>query len=92
MVLPPGSAPELLTPVYGQTPCLPAISSTSGGACSSLDPYAGPYIRTTELIRGITIVTSILQPSARASSSSSLAASPDQDSADDYPEIKGSTC
>jgi hypothetical protein len=40
----------------------------------------------------IPIVTSILQPLARASSSSSSAVSPDQDLADDYPEIGGSTC
>jgi hypothetical protein len=37
-------------------------------------------------------VASILQPSVGASSSSSSVASSDQDSADDYPEIKGSTC
>jgi hypothetical protein len=34
---------------------------------------------------------SILQPSARTSSSSLLTASPDQDLADDYPKIGGST-
>jgi hypothetical protein len=36
-------------------------------------------------------VTSILQTSAGASSLASLVASPDQDSADDYPEIGGNT-
>jgi hypothetical protein len=36
-------------------------------------------------------VTSILQPLARASSLSSSAATPDQDSADDYPKIGEST-
>jgi hypothetical protein len=87
-----GLAPERLTPVYEQAPCLPAISFTTGGAYSGLDSYAGLHIRTVKLIRGIPIVTSILQPSARVSSLPSLAASPDQDSADDYPEIGGSTC
>jgi hypothetical protein len=37
-------------------------------------------------------MTSILQPSSEASSSSSSVASPDRDSIDDYPEIRGSTC
>jgi hypothetical protein len=87
-----GPAPEHLAPVYGQAPCFPAISSTSGSACSGLDPYVGLHICTIKLIRGIPIVTSILQPSPEASSSSSSVASPDQDSADDYPKIRGSTC
>jgi hypothetical protein len=38
------------------------------------------------------VVTSILQPSAGTSSSSSSATSPDHDSVDDYPEIGASTC
>jgi hypothetical protein len=77
-------------PVY-RLVCLLAISSTSDGTCSGLASYAGSYIRTAKLVRGIPIVTSILQPSAEASSSSSSTVSPDQDSADDYPEIGGST-
>jgi hypothetical protein len=36
-------------------------------------------------------MTSILQPSARASSSSSSAVTPDQDSTDDYPKIGENT-
>jgi hypothetical protein len=91
-MLPPGSAPERLAPVYGQAPYFSAISSTSGGACSGLDPYAGLYICTVKLVWGIPIVTSIFQPLAGASSLSSSAASPNQDSADDYPEIRASTC
>jgi hypothetical protein len=46
--------------VHGQAPCFSATSSTSGGACSSLDPYVGHYIRTIKLVQGILIVTSIL--------------------------------
>jgi hypothetical protein len=61
-MLPLGSAPELLASVYGQAPSFLTISSTSGGACSGMDPYARPYIRTAILIRGIPIVTFILQP------------------------------
>jgi hypothetical protein len=91
-MLPPMLAPERLTPVYEQAPYFPTISSISGGVFSGLDPYVRSYIRTVKLIRGIPIVMSILQLSAEASSSSSSAASPDQDSADDYPEIRGSTC
>jgi hypothetical protein len=56
-----------------------------------MDPYVGPYICTAKFVRGIPIMTSTLQPSAEASSSSSSTTSPDQDSADDYPEIGGST-
>jgi hypothetical protein len=33
------------TPVYGQAPYLPASSSTSDEAYSSLNPYAGSYHR-----------------------------------------------
>jgi hypothetical protein len=90
-MLPLGSAPERFVPVYGQAPCLLAISSTIGGACSGLDHYAGLHIRTVKLVWGIPIMTSILQPLAETSSSSSSTTSPDQDSADDYPEIGGST-
>jgi hypothetical protein len=91
-MLSPGSTPEHLAPVYGQAPCFPAASSTSGGTCSGLNPCAGLYIRTAKLVQRILVVTFILQPSAGASSSSSSAASPDQDSADDYPKIGVSTC
>jgi hypothetical protein len=69
-----------------------AISSTTGGTCSGLDPYAGLHIHTIKLVQGIPIMTSILQPSAGALSSFSSAASLDQDSANDYPEIEENTC
>jgi hypothetical protein len=91
-MLPPGPAPERLAPVYGQAPYFLVISSTTGSACSGLDPYVGLHILTVKLIRGISTVTSILQPSAGASSSSLSSASPEEDSSDDYPEIGGSTC
>jgi hypothetical protein len=90
-ILPPGTALECLASVYGQAPCLPAISSTTRGIFSGLDPYVGLHIHTVKLVRGIPIVTSIFQPSAEASSSSSSAASPDQDSTEDYSETEGST-
>jgi hypothetical protein len=67
-------------------------SSTSGGACSVLDPFAGLYNHTTKIVQGILIVTSTLRPMARSSSSSSSAAPPDPDSSDDYPEIRISAC
>jgi hypothetical protein len=79
---PPGPALEHPT----STP-----SFTSGGACSGLDPFAGLYICTTKLIRGILIVTTILHPLAGASSLSSSASSPGRDSSDDYPKICAST-
>jgi hypothetical protein len=90
-VLPLGSASERFASIYGKAPCFLAISSTIGGAYSDLDPYVGPHIRIVKLVRGIPIVMSILQPSIRASSSSSLEASPEQDSPDDYTEIGGCT-
>jgi hypothetical protein len=91
-MLPPGLAPECLTPVYGQAPYFLAIPSTTGGVCSGLDPYVGLHIRTIKLVWGIPIVTSILQISIGASSSSPSTAFPEQDSVDDYLEIGGSTC
>jgi hypothetical protein len=91
-MLPPGPAPEHLTSIYGQAPYFLVISSTTGSVCSGLDLCAGLHIRTVKLVWGIPIVMSILQPSARASSSSSSTASHEQDSADDYPEIKERTC
>jgi hypothetical protein len=82
-MLPLGPAPE--------HPTL-APSSASGGACSGLDLFAGLYIRTAKLIRGIPIVTSTFRPFIGASSSSSSASSPGRDLSDDYPEIGASTC
>jgi hypothetical protein len=70
----------------------PAPSSASGGACSGLDPFAGLYIRTVKLVRGIPIVTSTIWPFIRALSLSSSASSPGRDSSDDYPEIGASAC
>jgi hypothetical protein len=65
-MLPPGPAPEHLTP---------APSFTSGDACSGLDPFAGLYIHTVKLVWGISIMTSTLRPFIRAPSSSLLASS-----------------
>jgi hypothetical protein len=77
-MLPLGPAPEY--------PTL-APSSTSGGACSGLDPFAGLYIRTAKVVRGIPIMTSTLRPFTGAPSSSSSASSPRRVSSDNYPEI-----
>jgi hypothetical protein len=73
-----GLAPECFTSVYGQSSYFLTISSTTGGAYSGLDPYTGLHIRTVKLVQDIPIVTSILQPSAGASSSSSSTASPNK--------------
>jgi hypothetical protein len=77
-MLPPGPAPE--------HPALAPLSA-SGNSCSGLDPCVGLYIRTSKLVWGIPVMTSIFRPLAGASSSSSLTSTPDQDSSDDYPEI-----
>jgi hypothetical protein len=52
---------EMLPPQLAPKHPAPTPSSTSGGACSSLDSFVGLYIRTTKLIWGIPIVTSILR-------------------------------
>jgi hypothetical protein len=91
-MLTPGPTLERFASVYGHTPYLSDTSSTSGGACSGLNPYAEPYHCTARFIQGILSGASILQPSAGASSYSSSAASLNQDSVDDYPEIGGNPC
>jgi hypothetical protein len=88
----PGSAPEHRAPADGQAPWSPTTSSTSGSVCSGLDPFAGLYIRTAKIVRGIPVMMSTLRPLAGASSSSSSVASPDQDLSDDYPKIGISAC
>jgi hypothetical protein len=71
-----GPAPEHHVPADGQAPWSLTTSSTSGGAYSDLDLFAGLYIRTAKIVRGIPIVTSTLWPFVGASCSSSSAASP----------------
>jgi hypothetical protein len=39
-----GPPPKHHAPVYGQTPFISANASTSGGACSSMNPYTGHTI------------------------------------------------
>jgi hypothetical protein len=80
-MLPPGTALEH-----------PAPSSISGGTCSGSDPFAGLYVYTAKLVRGIPIVTSTLRPFVGVSSSSSSASSLDRDSSSNYPEIGASAC
>jgi hypothetical protein len=64
----------------------------SGESFSGSDPSVGSYIRTTKIVWGISVVTSILRPLAGASSSSSSTSTPDPDSSDDYPEIEARAC
>jgi hypothetical protein len=80
-MLPPGEATEHSAP-----------SSASSETQADSDLFDGPYIRTVKLVRGITVVTTILRPCAGASSLSSSALSSDQGSSEDYPEIRVSTC
>jgi hypothetical protein len=87
-----GPPPKHPTSYYGHAPYLSASSSTSGGACSSLNPYAGPYHHAAKTTQGLLIGAHIFQPSVGTSSSSASRASPEHDSTDDYPEIEGSTC
>jgi hypothetical protein len=91
-MLPLGPALERRMLIDGQAPWSLTTSSISGGAYSGLDCFAGLYLRTAKIIRGILIVTCTLQPLAGASSLSSSVASPDQDSSDDYPKIGISHC
>jgi hypothetical protein len=84
-----GPAPRHPRPVYGKAPYYPIVSCTSGGVCSGLNPHARPYYLTTMTSQGFPIKTPIFQPSIGTSSSSSLGASPDQDSTEDCPKIGG---
>jgi hypothetical protein len=79
-MLPPAKAAEHITP-----------SSASSETQAESDLFDGPYIRTVKLVRGISVVTTILRPCTGASSSSSSALSSDQGSSEDYPEIGVST-
>jgi hypothetical protein len=72
-----GTAPRHLVPVYGKAPYYSADLSTSGNACSGLNPYAGLYYFSTTTLQGLPIGIPIFQPSAGTSSSSSLGTSPD---------------
>jgi hypothetical protein len=83
---------KMLPPGLASNHSAPAPSSTSGSTCLGLDPFAGLYIRTAKLVRGIPIVTSTLWTFTGAPSSSSSASSPSQDSSDDYPKIRASAC
>jgi hypothetical protein len=78
--------------VYGQALYLLASSSTSGGACSCLNPYKRPYHSIAKTTQGIPKGEHIFQPSVGTSRSSTSTVSPNQDSTDDYPEIGGSIC
>jgi hypothetical protein len=82
-MLPPGPAPEHLAL---------ASSAASSRSCSGSDPSVGSYIRTAKTVQVILVVTSILWSLAGASSSFTLASTPDPDSSDDYPEIRVSVC
>jgi hypothetical protein len=85
-----GPAPRHPAPVYGKAPYYPANPSTSGGACSGLNPYVGPYYLSPMRSHECPIRKTILQSSAGASSSSSLGVTHNRDSIEDYPEIGGS--
>jgi hypothetical protein len=82
-MLPLGSTPGHLAPMS---------SSASGKSCTGPDRCAGSYIHTAKIIRGILVVASTLRPLVGALGSSISALTPDSDSADDYLEIRASTC
>jgi hypothetical protein len=82
--------PTHLSSVYRNAPYYlvdPSTSSTLGGAYSSLNPWARSHYLSSMMSQEYPTRTSIFQPSAGTSSSSSSGASPDRDSIEDYPEI-----
>jgi hypothetical protein len=79
-MLPPGEATEHT-----------ALSSASSETQADSDFFDGPYICTVKLIRGISVVTTILRPCAGASSSSSSALSSDQGSSEEYPQTSAAS-
>jgi hypothetical protein len=50
-----GPAPRHLAPVYRVSPYYPADPSTSGGACSGLNPHAGSYYLFAKTSSGATL-------------------------------------
>jgi hypothetical protein len=86
-----GLAPIHPRLVYGKVPYYSADPSTSGGACSGLNPHARSDYLSAMTSQGFPIGTPIFQPSV-GTLSSSLGVSPDRDSAEDHPEIGGSVC
>jgi hypothetical protein len=70
----------------------PVDPSTSGRAYSGLNPYAGSYYLCAMTSHRCLIGKTILQSLAGAMSSSSSGATPNRDSFEDYPEIRGSAC
>jgi hypothetical protein len=65
-MLPLGPAPpERRAPAHGQVSWSLTTSSTSSGACSGLDLFVELYIRTTKIVRGIPIMTSMSHPVPR---------------------------
>jgi hypothetical protein len=87
-----GPAPRHPALVYGTSPYYLIDPSTSGRACSGLNPHAGPYYLSAKTSQGRPIRKTILQSSVGASSSSSLGATPYRDSIEDYSEIGSSAC
>jgi hypothetical protein len=77
-MLPPGPTPEHLDLTS---------SSASGKSYVGSGSCAENYIRTTKIVRGISVVTSILRPLAGASILSTSASTPDSNLSDDCPEI-----
>jgi hypothetical protein len=75
--------------VYGITPYYPIDPSTSGGACSCLNPHVGLYYLSLMTSQGLPIRKTIFQSTTGTSSSSSLGPTPDRDSIEDYLEISG---
>jgi hypothetical protein len=69
-----------------------ADPSTSNEGRSGLNPHVGPYYLSAMTSQGYPIRKTILQLSAGASSSSSSGATPDWDSAEDYPKIGDNAC
>jgi hypothetical protein len=88
------SGPSAKTPSVGlwKSSILPVNPCTSGRVFSGLNPHAGPYYLFAMISQGFPIGTPIFQPSVGTSSSSSLGASPNRDSTEDYPEIGDSIC
>jgi hypothetical protein len=85
-----GPAPRHPALVYEIASYYLADPSTSGGACSGLNPHVGSYCLSAMTSQGLPIGKIIFQSSTGTSSSSSLGVTPDRDSIEDYPKIGGS--
>jgi hypothetical protein len=87
-----GPAPRHPVSIYGASPYYSTDPSISGGACSGLNPHAGPYYLFAIKSQGRLIRKNSIQSSDGSSNSSSSGVTSGRDFIEDYPEIMNNAC